>query len=122
MIRKLSLAGGLIVAGMLAGPQLASAAMLPQTSIAEADQSLVLQVKKGHGHGGHHHHYRHFRHHHRHHGLHLYRYRPYAYYYGGGYVAGYGGGGYCSTWREECADRWGWRTRGYYRCMYRHGC
>jgi hypothetical protein len=29
---------------------------------------------------------------------------------------------YCRRWRHECADRWGWRTRGYYRCLARHGC
>ena len=29
---------------------------------------------------------------------------------------------YCRRWRHECADRWGWRTRGYFRCLARHGC
>ena len=29
---------------------------------------------------------------------------------------------YCRRWRNECADRWGWRTRNYFRCMARHGC
>jgi hypothetical protein len=29
---------------------------------------------------------------------------------------------YCRRWRHECADRWGWRTRGYFRCLRRHGC
>jgi hypothetical protein len=29
---------------------------------------------------------------------------------------------YCRRWRHECAERWGWRTRGFFRCMARHGC
>jgi hypothetical protein len=29
---------------------------------------------------------------------------------------------YCRRWRHECAERWGWRTRGFERCMARHGC
>lgn len=29
---------------------------------------------------------------------------------------------YCRRWRNECADRWGWRTRGFYRCLARRGC
>ena len=29
---------------------------------------------------------------------------------------------YCRRWRHECADRWGWRTPGYFRCLARHGC
>jgi hypothetical protein len=29
---------------------------------------------------------------------------------------------YCRRWRHECADRWGWRTRNYFRCLARHGC
>ena len=29
---------------------------------------------------------------------------------------------YCRRWRNECADRHGWRTRGYFRCVARHGC
>ena len=28
----------------------------------------------------------------------------------------------CRGWRVECAERWGWRTRGYFRCLARHGC
>ena len=30
--------------------------------------------------------------------------------------------GRCRTWRRECADRWGWRTERWYRCLARHGC
>ena len=25
-------------------------------------------------------------------------------------------------WHRECADRWGWRTHRYFRCLARHGC
>lgn len=28
----------------------------------------------------------------------------------------------CRFWRHECAHRWGWGTRGYHRCLWRHGC
>jgi len=31
-------------------------------------------------------------------------------------------GGRCRTWRHRCADRFGWRTREYYRCLRRHDC
>jgi hypothetical protein len=55
----------------------------------------------GHGHHGHWHH-RHWRHRH----LHFYSYA-------------YGG---CFYWRNECAERWGYHTRQYYRCLWRHGC
>jgi hypothetical protein len=30
--------------------------------------------------------------------------------------------GRCRSWRRECADRWGWRTGRWYRCLARHGC
>src|SRR5215471_16447652 len=30
--------------------------------------------------------------------------------------------GYCSRWRRECADRWGWRTPRFYICLERRGC
>src|SRR5262249_38824624 len=30
--------------------------------------------------------------------------------------------GRCRSWRRECADRWGWRTERWYRCLARHGC
>ena len=30
--------------------------------------------------------------------------------------------GSCRRWRHLCADRHGWRTRGYFRCLERHGC
>lgn len=32
------------------------------------------------------------------------------------------GYGYCSNWRDECADRWGWGGRRFHRCLDRHGC
>ena len=34
----------------------------------------------------------------------------------------YGGRGRCRYWRRECADRWGWETRDYWRCMRRRDC
>jgi len=30
--------------------------------------------------------------------------------------------GYCRRERLVCADRWGWRTPGFYRCLARRGC
>ena len=30
--------------------------------------------------------------------------------------------GRCRAWRRECADRWGWRSERWYRCLARHGC
>jgi len=31
-------------------------------------------------------------------------------------------GGRCRAWRHECADRWGWGTWRFRRCLIRHGC
>ncbi|HWE21806.1 MAG TPA: hypothetical protein VG758_32290 [Hyphomicrobiaceae bacterium] len=28
----------------------------------------------------------------------------------------------CRSWRRECAERWGWRSDRWYRCLARHGC
>jgi hypothetical protein len=28
----------------------------------------------------------------------------------------------CRYWRHECAERWGWRTWRYHRCVERHDC
>jgi hypothetical protein len=28
----------------------------------------------------------------------------------------------CRGWRRECAERWGWRTDRWHRCLARHGC
>lgn len=30
--------------------------------------------------------------------------------------------GYCGRWSWRCSKRWGWGTRRYYRCLWRHGC
>jgi hypothetical protein len=30
--------------------------------------------------------------------------------------------GRCFAWRHECADRWGWGTWRFERCLARHGC
>ena len=42
---------------------------------------------------------------------------------GRGGVFVYGAGvAYCTYWRDECASTYGWSSRGYYRCLRRHGC
>jgi hypothetical protein len=28
----------------------------------------------------------------------------------------------CRAWRRECADRWGWGSERFHRCLWRHGC
>jgi hypothetical protein len=28
----------------------------------------------------------------------------------------------CHRWKRKCAWRWGWGTRRYARCLWRHGC
>jgi hypothetical protein len=28
----------------------------------------------------------------------------------------------CRYWRRECAERWGWGTPRFYRCLWRHDC
>jgi hypothetical protein len=102
MLGKITLAAGLVAAATAFGAISASAApALPQSRPAP-DSGLVLQAKHGHHH-----------HHHRHHRFHRF---------GGAIVLGSIYGGYCVGWRHECAARWGWRTRGYYRCLWRHGC
>ncbi len=30
--------------------------------------------------------------------------------------------GRCRAWRRECAERWGWRSDRWHRCLARHGC
>lgn len=42
--------------------------------------------------------------------------------YGYGYGAYWKHRGRCYAWRHECADRWGWGTRKFHRCLVRHGC
>jgi hypothetical protein len=97
MIGKLSLAAGLVACGVLVMPAAASAAALPQSRPAvDVDSAVVLQV--------HHRHHRHFRHHR------------------GGFIVIGVGASHCSIWRHRCAHRWGWHTRAYYRCLWRHGC
>jgi hypothetical protein len=39
-----------------------------------------------------------------------------------GYRYGYGGYPHCRRWRWECANRWGWNTHRFYRCLRYHGC
>jgi hypothetical protein len=103
MLGKITLIAGLFAIGTALGGANASAApALPHSTPADGDGSLVLQVKK------HHHHHHRFR-----------RFGTGIVIYGGGIGYGYG---YCRSWRHECAARWGWGTRGFYRCLYRHGC
>lgn len=33
-----------------------------------------------------------------------------------------GYGGRCRGWRHECADRWGWGSWRFQRCLARRGC
>ena len=33
-----------------------------------------------------------------------------------------GGWGHCRMWRHRCAERWGWGTWPFRRCLWRHGC
>jgi hypothetical protein len=102
MLGKITLVAGLFAAGTLLGSVGASAApALPQST--PAIDGLVLQVKHKHHHHHHHHH----------------RFGRVIIYGGGLYGAGYG---YCRSWRHECAARWGWGTRNFYRCLWRHGC
>jgi hypothetical protein len=97
MIGKLTLAAGLVACGVLATPAAATAAALPQSRPGmDVESSVVLQVK-------HHHHRRHWRH-------------------GRGFIVLGVGASHCSIWRRQCAHRWGWHTRAYYRCLWRHGC
>jgi hypothetical protein len=109
MIGKLTLAAGLLAAGTLMTAPGASATPTLNMSLApgiEADSGLVQQITHRH-----HHHF--FFHRHRHprvvllYGPQVYGYRYY---------------GRCRYWRHECARRWGWGTRRYYRCLWRHGC
>lgn len=34
----------------------------------------------------------------------------------------YWGAGRCKAWRHECAERWGWGTWRFKRCLIRHAC
>ena len=99
MLPKLSLAAAILSVGLLS-PQLASAAPLPQTNVSES--ATLIQTVAHRRHTSHRGHFR--RHHHR--GVRI-------------YVVG---GGSCYRWRHVCANRYGWHTRGYYRCVRRHGC
>jgi hypothetical protein len=92
MIGKLSLAAGLVAFGMLATPPAASAAAFPQSRPAVDIDNSVVQQVR-------------HRRHHRHRFIYL-----------------GAGPSYCSVWRHRCASRFGWHTRAYYRCLWRHGC
>jgi len=92
MIGKLTLAAGLVAMGLLAMPPGASAAALPQSRPA-VDTDVSSMV--------------HHRRHHRFARFHRHR-----------FVYLSAGPSRCSI----CANRWGWRTRAYHRCLWRHGC
>ncbi|WP_295558640.1 hypothetical protein [uncultured Hyphomicrobium sp.] len=117
-LRTLAVGAAMLAATAFA-PNLVAAASLPgavKTGI--ETPSMVEQVRhRGHRHHGHRHHF-HRHHHHHHHWRHRH-FRPYLYGYGGGYSYGYGR---CTRVRHICADRWGWRTRQFYRCVYNRGC
>ena len=91
------IAGAVVATGMAfsAAPSQAAPASL---NLLVADQSMAQQV-----------HYRPYFH--RHNGIRLefgnYGNRRY---------------GYCRSWRHECAERWGWGTWRFNRCLARHGC
>jgi hypothetical protein len=100
MLGKITLAAGLLAIGMVLSSTSASAApALPQSKPAVGMGDLVQQV-------------RHRRH--RRHRLRLFR--------RGLFIGLAGAYGYCSAWRSECAGRHGWRSRRFYRCLWRHGC
>jgi hypothetical protein len=104
MLGKITLAAGLIALGSALAPASAAPA-LPQSKPTAGVDGLVQLVHRRHRHV----HLHVFRRHHRHRFGHI-------------IVLGGFHGGYCRTWRYHCAARWGWHTRGYYRCLWRHGC
>jgi hypothetical protein len=106
MLGKVTLIAGLFAVGTaLGGASVSAAPVLPQSTSANGDGSLVLQVGFRHHHHHHHHHHR------------FHRFGTGVVIYGAGY-----GYGYCPAWRHECAARWGWATHGFYRCLWRHAC
>lgn len=106
--------GVAIVAAAAFAPEIAAAAAFPGASKAGTETaSTVEHVRhRGHRHRGH-------RHHHHHHHRHFRRHRHFHYY--GGYYDGYGYG-HCTRVRHGCADRFGWGSRKFYRCVYSRGC
>lgn len=99
MFARLTVAAGLLALGALVAPHAASAATLaPQTLLPGVAESALVQVKKKHHHHGNHH-----RHHHSTKLLYL-------------------GLSYCAIQSTDCAERYGWHSRAYYRCLARRGC
>ena len=97
---KLTLGAAVVVAAAFFTP-VSAAPFAPQTTrvdVAATDSGLVTQV-----HHNHHRHHRHF---------------PYISLYLDGNHVGYS----CRSWRHRCADRFGWGTGAYERCLWRHGC
>lgn len=71
------------------------------TVVKPSHDTAVQQVYDGHGH------------HHRHHYNRFYR-GPSV-----GVVIG-DGMSRCQKWKSICGDRWGWRSRNFYRCLDEH--
>jgi hypothetical protein len=103
MLPKLSLAAAILSIGLLS-PQLVAAAPLQQTNVSDSATLIQTVAHRRHNSSRHSSHRRHFRRHH-HRGVRI-----------------YAGGGSCYRWRHICANRHGWHSRGYYRCVRRHGC
>jgi hypothetical protein len=107
MLGKIALAAGLIALGAALAPASAAPALRQSKPTAGVD-GLVQQV--------------HHRHRHRH--VHVHIGRRHRHHHRFGHIVFLGGfhGGYCRSWRYQCAARYGWHTRAYYRCVWRHGC
>jgi len=100
MLGKITLAAGLLAIGTVLGSASAPAApVLPQSKPTAGIGDLVQKVHRRH---------------HRRHRLRLFR--------SGVFIGLVGAYGYCSAWRSACADRYRWRSRRFYRCLWRHGC
>ena len=104
MDRKLALAGALVIAAALLGPQFASAGvaapMASPAGVAEASGALVQKADWDD-----------------------WRYRRYRRYdERRDYDRDYRYNDRCHYWRRECGSRWGWGGGDYRRCLWRHGC
>lgn len=101
MYRELAIATFLSVTVLALSPLAVSAATTaPMRSATQVDNSLVQPVYD-HWRDGDRHHWR-------------YRHRR--------DWRDEGGWGYCRMWRHRCAERWGWGTWPFRRCLWRHGC
>jgi hypothetical protein len=92
------IAGAVVALGMAVSAAPSQAAQIAPPHVTIQSENLAQPV-----------HYR--RHFHRHPGIYL-RFGDY----------GYRRHNSCHFWRNECADRWGWGTWRYRRCVRNHGC